>query len=42
MNGQRDLAIAEYQTALRLNPSLTDVKEHLAEMQASAPPAEKR
>ena len=42
MNGQRDLAIAEYQTALRLNPSLTDVKEHLAEMQGSAPPAEKR
>jgi membrane associated rhomboid family serine protease len=36
-NHQQDLAIAEYQTALHLNPALSDVKEHLEELQSSGP-----
>jgi rhomboid protease GluP len=38
LNHQRDLAIAEYQTALLLNPTLSDVKEHLEELQSTSPP----
>ena len=35
---QRDLAIGEYQSALRLNPDFPGLKEHLQELQGSASP----
>jgi membrane associated rhomboid family serine protease len=41
LSHQRDLAIAEYQTTLQLNPDLSDVKQRLEELQGGAPPQEK-
>lgn len=38
LNHQREMAIAEYQTTLQLNPTLTDVKQHLEELQGGATP----
>jgi rhomboid protease GluP len=35
---QRDLAIAEYQSALLLNPSIPGLQEHIEELQSAKPP----
>jgi len=42
LNRQQDLAIAEYQTTLQLNPSLDEVKQRLEELQGvTAAPSQK-